>query len=150
MAQLSKSSISISFITPENVRSPWVHYEAGVIAGKTDLGTICPYLVGVKPNQVRDTPLGQFQCTSSDKPDTFRLIQSINDGVGERRHDERLLTGNYNQQWPRLKRQLEKVMETLSPIDIDVLYIEPPIEQKLSDEGRSFCWRHRPPTVRFV
>ena len=67
----------------------------------------------MKPNQVRDTPLGQFQCTSSDKPDTFRLIQSINNGLGERRHDERLLKGNYNQQWPILKRQLEKVMESL-------------------------------------
>jgi hypothetical protein len=136
MGQLSKTSVSITFVTPENVRSPWIYHEAGVIAAKNEEGTICPYLVGVEPNQVRDTPLGQFQCTSSDKKDTFRLIRSINEGLGEGRHNEQLLEANFNMQWPKLKRRLDQVMETLSPIEVDVLDIEPPIEQQLSDEAR--------------
>jgi len=77
MGQLSKTAVSIPFVTPENVRSPWVYYEVGAVAAKIEECIICPYLVGVEPKHVRETPLGQFQCTSADEHDTFRLIHSI-------------------------------------------------------------------------
>jgi hypothetical protein len=136
MGQLTKTSVSITFITPENVHSPWVYYEVGVIAAKNEGCIICPYLVGVEPNHVRDTPLGQFQCTSSKKDDTFRLIRSINEGLGDGRHDEQLLKGNFNSQWPELKCRLDGVMEGLTSVEDDVLDIESPIEQQLSDQAR--------------
>ena len=136
MGQLTKTSVSITFITPENVHSPWVYYEVGVIAAKNEGCIICPYLVGVEPNHVRDTPLGQFQCTSSKKDDTFRLIRSINEGLGDGRHDEQLLKGNFNSQWPELKCRLDGVMEGLTSVEDDVLDIESPIEQQLSDQVR--------------
>ena len=60
-AQLDKSHVSITFITPENVRSPWVYYEVGFIAAKMEDGFVCPYLVGVDGKAVKDTPLGQYQ-----------------------------------------------------------------------------------------
>ncbi len=46
-AQMSKTNISITFITPDNVRSPWIFYEVGFIAAKLASGTVCPYLIGV-------------------------------------------------------------------------------------------------------
>ena len=136
MGQLGKTSVSITFITPENVRSPWIYYEAGVIAAKDEECIICPYLVGVAPNQVRDTPLGQFQCTSSDKDDTFRLIRSINETLGDARHDEQLLTANFNTRWPKLERRIERTLRTMLPIRDNVVAVEPSIEQQLSDEAR--------------
>jgi hypothetical protein len=78
MRQLSRTSVSITFITPENVKSPWIFYEVGVIAAKNEDCIVCPYLIGVETVRVRDTPRGQFQCTLATKEDTFRLIRSIN------------------------------------------------------------------------
>jgi hypothetical protein len=108
MGQLSKAGISITFVTPENIRSPWVYYEVGAIAAKNEGGIICPYLIGVEPSQVRDTPLGQFQCTAADPIDTFRLISSINDKLGAGRHNERLLKANFDARWPELVQVLEQ------------------------------------------
>src|SRR5437868_2229293 len=61
MAQLSKTKICITFITPENVRSTWLYFEAGSTATRVGRKAVCVYLIGVEPDHVRDTPLGQFQ-----------------------------------------------------------------------------------------
>jgi hypothetical protein len=136
MKQLTKTGVSITFITPENVRSPWVYYEVGVIAAKNEACIVCPYLIGVAATHVRDTPLGQFQWTLANKEDTARLIRSINEVLGEKAHDPGLLQGNFNSQWPSLKRQLDQVSKDLSPVDEDVVEVEPSIEQLLSEEAR--------------
>jgi hypothetical protein len=134
--QLSKTNTSITFITPENVRSPWIYFEVGAIAAKLEGGVICPYLVGVEQSQVKDTPLGQFQWTEADKRDTWKLIRSINQQLGDRGHDSQLLDGNFNSQWPKLKRQIDRLTEALSAVGEDVVGVEPSIEQQLSNEAR--------------
>jgi hypothetical protein len=137
MEQLSKTAVSITFVTPENVRSPWIYYEVGVIAAKNADCIVCPYLIGIQPSQVNDTPLGQFQCTIANREDTFRLIRSINSVMGDRGHHESLLEGNFESRWSKLKRKLERVQEDLVPLEDDVTSVEPPIEQQLSAEARS-------------
>ena len=136
MGQLSKTNISITFITPENVRSPWIYYEVGVIAAKMDEGIICAYLTGVDHTHVKDTPLGQFQWTESNKGDTWKLIRSINRQLEDKVHNSQLLEGNFSTQWAKLKRQIDRVVEDLSPVKEDVVEVEPPIEQQLSEEAR--------------
>jgi hypothetical protein len=136
MGQLSKTNISITFITPENVRSTWIYFEVGVIAAKLEDGVICPYLVGVEQSHVKDTPLGQFQWTEASKTDTWRLIRSINERLGDKVHNGQLLEGNFNNHWPKLKRRIDRAIEALSPVQDDVVEVEPPIEQQLSNEAR--------------
>jgi hypothetical protein len=137
MDRLDKSSVSITFVTPENIHSPWIYYEVGVIAAKIQDGVVCPYLIGAEPSHVRDTPLNQFQCTGANKPDTLRLIRTINKKLGVAAHDVHLLDGNFNSHWPKLKRRLDQVMQELEPVERDVTDIDPPIEQQLSDEART-------------
>jgi len=107
-----------------------------VIAAKNDKCVVCPYLIGVETNHVRDTPLGQFQCTLANKEDTFRLIRSINQALGEKGHDEQLLEGNFNNRWPKLKGRLDQVRRDLPPVVATVVEVEPPIEQRVSEEAR--------------
>ena len=135
MRQLEKSLISITVVTSENVRSPWVYYEVGVIAAKLESGVVCPYLIGVDGRLVKDTPLGQFQSTQAERNDTWKIIRSINGHLGERKHDERLLEGNFSSQWPKLKRQIDKVVEALGVIGEVVTETEPSIEEQLSEEA---------------
>src|SRR6266446_10561702 len=51
-AQLSKSGACLILITPENVGSQWLFYEAGAIAHAMPGALICPYLIGVKAGEL--------------------------------------------------------------------------------------------------
>lgn len=136
-AQLDKSHVSITFITPENVRSPWVYYEVGFIAAKLESGFVCPYIMGVDSKLVKDTPLGQFQWTLAEKDDTWKLIKSINGYMEERRHDETLIEAKFNAQWTKLKRQIDKVVDSLGEVEKEVTETEFSIEEQLSEEART-------------
>lgn len=133
--QLSRTNVSITFVTPENVHSPWVFYEVGFIAAKLDNG-VCPYLIGVEGKQVQDTPLGQWQWTEASKDDTWKLIRSINQRLGDQGQTQPVLEGNYNDKWPRLKRQLDKVLATMKPVSKPVIETELSIEEQLSPDAR--------------
>ena len=76
MEQFRDSDVLIACITPENVASPWVFYEVGMIASK-ERGITCPLLIGVTIDQIGKTPLRDFQCTVFDKEDVWLLIRSI-------------------------------------------------------------------------
>ena len=135
MDQLSKTNVSITFITPGNVWSPWIYYEVGAIAAKIGGGIVCPYLIGVQGKHVKDTPLGRFQWTEASKAETWKLIRSINQGL-DPVHSETLLEGNFNRKWPKLKRQIDRVLETLTPVADEVIEVEPSVEQQLTEDAR--------------
>jgi hypothetical protein len=99
-------------------------------------GVVCPYLVGVEHSHVKDTPLGQFQWTEANKADTWKLIRSVNQQLGDKAHQVQLLEGNFNAQWPKLKRQIDRVIEALAAVEEDVVEVERSIEEQLSDEAR--------------
>lgn len=135
-SQLANSHVSITFITPDNVRSPWVYYEVGFIAAKLEAASVCPYLIGVDGKQIRDTPLGHYQWTEATKDDTWKLVRSINQHLGEKAHDETILKGNFSSHWLRLKRQVDKLVESLGEVYDSVTEVEPSIEEQLSSEAR--------------
>ena len=112
--QLQKSAACLICITPENVGSPWLFYEAGAIAHAMPGALICPYLIGVDPSQIAGTPLGQYQVTRFDKDDTWRLIRSLNHKLPTPHHGQ-LLQGNFDANWSSLQRKLVKVSEKTTP-----------------------------------
>jgi hypothetical protein len=133
--QLDKTQICLVCVTPENVLSPWLYYEAGYIANKLGVTAVCPYLVGVPAKLVTGTPLGLYQCTQADKADTLKLIRDLNRLLAEP-HDTRLLEGNFQAKWPQLKRRIEKVLEGLTEVEDPVARVEPPLAQRLTQEAQ--------------
>jgi hypothetical protein len=135
-AQMSRTNLSITLITPENLRSPWVYYEVGFIAAKLDEARVCPLLIGVESAQVRDTPLGQYQWTEANRDDVLKLIKDINGVLGDRSHDVGLLEGNFSTQWPSLKRRIDKVIVESPRDQAEVIETEASVEEQLSEEAR--------------
>ncbi len=129
-AQLSNSRACLILITPENVGSPWLFYEAGAIAHAMPGALICPYLIGVKPGELSGTPLGQYQVTVFDKDDTWLLIRALNARL-ETPHHEDVLRGNFDARWPSLQRRLAQVAASASKKPI-----REPDEPELSEEAR--------------
>ena len=133
--QLEKSKVAIICITPENVKSPWLYYEAGVVAAKVSDALVCPYLVGVPAKLVTGTPLGLYQWTEADKQDTLKLLRTLNQRL-DNPYDAMMLEGNYNSKWPQLKRRLDKVIEGLAKVEDTISEIDLPVSQQLTSEGK--------------
>lgn len=110
LGRLEAARLCIICITPENIRSPWLYFEAGAIAGKGADTRVCSYLIGVEPAQLSSGPLGQFQATASDKADTWKLVRDINKHLQSGAHNEVLLEVNYQAKWPQLNQALEAVI----------------------------------------
>jgi hypothetical protein len=129
-AQLSKSGACLILITPENVGSPWLFYEAGAIAHAIPGALICPYLIGVKAGELSGTPLGQYQVTVFDKDDTWLLIRALNACLATPHH-EGVLRGNFDARWPSLQSRLVQVAASASRKPI-----REPAEPELSEEAQ--------------
>src|SRR6185503_988299 len=63
-------------LTPENLNSTWIHFEAGALS-KTKDALIWTLLHGLAAPDVPQ-PLGKFQHTIAEKPKVLRLVKSIN------------------------------------------------------------------------
>jgi hypothetical protein len=110
--KLSEIHICLICVTPENVRSPWIYYEAGAIAVRDSDVLIFPYLIGVSSSMLSDGPLGKWQCTVAEEDDTWELIKSLNVNALSSRHDLSLLEGNYRTRWSVLLEKLQPILQS--------------------------------------
>ena len=134
---LSEATSCVICVTEENVRSPWIYYETGVIAAKKDRVLVCPYLVGIGVSMIADGPLGQYQCTEATKPDTLHLIKSLN-GALPVPHDEGLIVGNFESKWPLFEQELPRILNMAAAVRLPDLGCRP-------KQGR--CSSRRPPVT---
>jgi len=110
LGRLEAARLCIICITPDNVRSPWLYFEAGAIAGKGTEARLCPYLIGVQGAQLVDSPLSQFQWTLAEKADTWKLVKDMNKHLQSGAHNELLLEGNFERKWPPLRQKLDAII----------------------------------------
>jgi hypothetical protein len=84
---MEPGNIRRSGLTPENLMSPWLLFEAGAVAKRVD-SRVWTYLFGLGYTDVKD-PLSQFQHTAATKEDTRKLIATLNHRLGEGGHPTR-------------------------------------------------------------
>lgn len=118
LGRLEAARLCIICVTPENVRSPWLYFEAGAIAGKSGDTRVCAYLIGLTPAQLSSGPLAQFQATMADKADTWKLVRDLNRHLQSGAHDVMLLEKNYDAKWPQLKQTLDAVLAEYKAISV--------------------------------
>jgi len=104
---LEGTRFGIICLTPDNLKSPWIHYEAGALS-KTKDALIWTFLHGLTPGDV-PPPLGKFQHTVAEKGDVLLLLKAVNSrlaDVGGEPLQERLLEENFELFWPRLEEKI--------------------------------------------
>ena len=107
---LEGTKFGIVCLTPDNLRSPWLHYEAGALS-KTEGARVWTFLHGLSLSDI-SPPLSSYQATSADKSEVFRLVHSINERLNEVSGDplpEAVLKDVFEDAWPKLERYLEQV-----------------------------------------
>ena len=114
--ELKETKFGILCLTPENLRSPWINFEAGALSKAIDDKTfVCPYLIGGLQSAGVPDPLGQFQSNSADKEGTQKLLKTINSALAEKKLDEGVLDDAFEKFWP----DLEKVLQNLPKVKGD-------------------------------
>jgi hypothetical protein len=113
--QISKTllnyHIGIICITPENIKSPWIHFEAGAISKVLDKAKVCPILLGMQYNSL-EAPLSNFQATLFNKNDMFGLLRSLNNELKKRKIDEKLLLKKFEKYWCDFEKEVIKISKT--------------------------------------
>jgi hypothetical protein len=114
--KLQQSKVGIICLTPTNLQSIWIHFEAGALAKTLDNTFVCPYLVGVEPSDVKG-PLTQFQAKRANEEDTKRLLDTLNSALGENAVKAEQLAEAFSLCWPKLKAQLDALQKDELPAE---------------------------------
>lgn len=110
--QLSQRRFGIICLTPENLDSRWVLFEAGAMSRDFE-NRVAPYILGLSHADIKP-PLTQFQTTTADRDDTKKLVLSINRAIGSP-VDEARLGESFDVWWPKLDERLTKIPRTAPP-----------------------------------
>lgn len=107
--ELADSKIGVLCLTPENLNSPWLLFEAGALSNKLDKSHVCPILFGVDKKDL-NPPLDQFQLTSFDRIDIFMLFGTINSQLADNALSESVLREVFDKWWPDLESGINKIL----------------------------------------
>lgn len=107
--ELEASSLGIFCITRENIRAPWILFEAGALSNSIDKSHVCPILFGVSPADI-EGPLKQFQLTSFDKGDLKQLLTTLNGRLQDGKIAPKTLETIFDKWWPDLFQKVSNIL----------------------------------------
>ena len=106
--ELSESKFGIIVLTPDNLRSPWINFEAGAISRTIEQSNVCPIVFGMEPTDV-EWPLAQFQATRFNRDDIHQLFNTINAAGGESRLSHSVAQSVFDKWWPDLENEVARI-----------------------------------------
>lgn len=167
-AQLEACSVGLICLTPENLSAHWLLFEAGALSKTVDKTFVCPYLLNLQPTDIQG-PLAQFQATTAEKPETRKLLHTINKASGDHALQASQVDAAFDKWWSDLDSQLqaisamqlsappkrpdrellEEVLETVRALARrPSLAIEPPVVQvQDGEDGPEVQNEYRPGTL---
>lgn len=109
--ELEASKIGIICLTPENLQSHWLTFEAGALSKSLNESRVAPYRFQLRAADV-GPPLSQFQGVDANEEGTFKLVLSINDALGKPLPDEDRTRRAFAHWWPDLEKTLSEIPRT--------------------------------------
>ncbi len=91
-------NFGVAFITQENKRNTWIHFEAGGLFKGLGKARVVPLLVDLTTTDL-EPPLSWFQAAQIDSESMLRLVKSINEGRDDRRISEDILMSSFTKWW---------------------------------------------------
>lgn len=123
---LDRSDIGIFVVTPANLRSRWLNFEAGAIAKRLKRAQVIPLLVGIE-NRELTGPLAEFQGLEWSGPSFHRMMKVINRATGSRTKNSRVAK-RVRSRWARVNRRVLGVPGAFAETS--------PLRYLLGDSGR--------------
>ena len=132
--ELQDASFGILCVTKDNLSSSWLNFEAGALSKSIEQSKVCPFLVDLKPSDIQNSPILQFQMASATKDDVFKLFKSINSNLGDVKLAENVLGTTFETFWPKIEEALKSVSsisESSTPTKKENQDAQAPIEEIL-------------------
>jgi hypothetical protein len=108
-SELEGTGVGIVVLTPDNLRAPWIYFEAGALAKVVGDAKLAPLLCGLKPSDI-GTPLSQFQVTIFNKEDVLKLMKSINACAGDEALPDQRLEKMLGALWDDLEKDISPII----------------------------------------
>lgn len=105
-SRLEAAKAGIICLTPSNLHSDWILFEAGALSKTLQNTFVCPFLIGLEPSDVKP-PLAQFQATKGQKDDVLKLLKTLNSALGDGALPEAHIDEAFDVWWPKLESQLK-------------------------------------------
>jgi hypothetical protein len=104
---LEDSDVGILCLTPENLGSRWLMFEAGALAKSGSDARVVSYCLGLAPAEVPH-PLGRFQGVPADEPGTKKLVRKLN-RILKQPIDPVRLERDFTRWWPKLRTRIAAI-----------------------------------------
>lgn len=105
--ELETSNFGIICVTPENLNSPWVLFEAGALAKAMQGAKVIPLLFNLEFSDISG-PLAQFQAKKNDRDGLAEIVTSINKSSDAGVPDDRK-SQLFTALWPELEKQIQAI-----------------------------------------
>ncbi|CAL2101675.1 protein of unknown function [Tenacibaculum sp. 190130A14a] len=113
--ELEESNFGLVCLTKDNLKSPWIMFEAGAISKNLqDSRVSCLLFDGLNQHEV-EKPLSFFQNTQFSKEEYQKLMFSINDSLGEKGLTEKVLNKSFEKWWPDLESKVTTITAEYFP-----------------------------------
>jgi len=107
--ELEASRIGIICLTDDNLKAPWLMFEAGALSKSMEKTRVCPILFGVEPTDLAG-PLVQFQAAPFSKDEIHKVIKTINSQLGEASLESTVVDSVFEKWWPDLEEKVNKTL----------------------------------------
>lgn len=111
--ELENSTFGILCVTKENLKAPWLSFEAGALSKTMEKSFVTPFLFDIKRSEVQG-PILQFQSTIFQKDDIKKMVQTINKASGDSGISEQRLNKSFDVWYPTLEEELTKIKNNSS------------------------------------
>lgn len=131
--QLATADFAVICLTPDNITSPWILFEAGAVARSLE-ARVVPLLLGIDPATL-EGPLSQFQSVQADQDGIRRLVAALYDSSGsslETRQREVVFT----KLWPVFEERLGALALQLRT-DVIAENAKDMLDELVAPEGRT-------------
>lgn len=109
--ELEICNFGIICLTPENLESQWLTFEAGALSKAIKDSRVAPYRFQLRASDV-GPPLSQFQGVDANEEGTLKLTISINDALGKPLPDDEKIRRTFKHWWPDLQNLLMRIPRT--------------------------------------
>lgn len=105
--ELESANFGILCVTPENIKSEWILFEAGALSKSMQDGKVIPLLHELELRELTG-PLSQFQALKVEEKGVLSALKSIN-SISETKAQDSTIEELVPLLWPKLQAKLEKI-----------------------------------------
>lgn len=110
-AELESAQFGLVCLTPENVKSEWLHFEAGALAKSVEDGRLVPILFGLQPAEL-GPPLSQFQLILPSRESFEKLFMTLYKALESPQISPDEIKESLNTHWAAFQDEIQEIMST--------------------------------------